>query len=110
MPPAARHLDRLRENGGRLVVIDPRLTPTGERADLFLQPVPGTDLALALGVLHLLDARAPSTRRTSRLGPPASTTYDAPRPRGGPSGSSGPPASRPTSCALSSRCSPALRG
>ncbi|HEY9393692.1 MAG TPA: molybdopterin-dependent oxidoreductase, partial [Nocardioides sp.] len=56
MPPAARHLDRLRENGGKVVVIDPRLTPTGERADLFLQPVPGTDLPLALGVLHLLDA------------------------------------------------------
>jgi assimilatory nitrate reductase catalytic subunit len=56
MPPAARHLDRLRERGGRVVVIDPRRTPTGERADLFLQPLPGTDLALALGVLHLLDA------------------------------------------------------
>lgn len=57
MPPAARHLDRLRERGGKVVVIDPRLTSTAERADLFLQPVPGTDLALALGVLHLLDAR-----------------------------------------------------
>ncbi|MFC5729171.1 MULTISPECIES: molybdopterin oxidoreductase family protein [Nocardioides] len=57
MPPAARYLDRLRERGGQLVVIDPRLTATGERADLFLQPVPGTDLALALGVLHLLDAQ-----------------------------------------------------
>ena len=56
MPPAARHLDRLRERGGRIVVIDPRRTPTAERADLFLQPVPGTDLPLALGVLHLLDA------------------------------------------------------
>ena len=57
MPPAARHLDRLRERGGKVVVIDPRRTSTAERADLFLQPVPGTDLALALGVLHLLDAR-----------------------------------------------------
>ncbi|MEZ0577687.1 molybdopterin oxidoreductase family protein [Nocardioides sp. MH1] len=56
MPPAARHLDRLRERGGKVVVIDPRRTPTAERADLFLQPVPGTDLALAQGVLHLLDA------------------------------------------------------
>jgi assimilatory nitrate reductase catalytic subunit len=56
MPPAARHLDRLRENGGRVVVVDPRRTPTAERADLFLQPVPGTDLPLALGLLHLLDA------------------------------------------------------
>ncbi|GAA4818137.1 molybdopterin oxidoreductase family protein [Nocardioides caeni] len=57
MPPAARHLDRLRERGGKVVVIDPRRTATAERADLFLQPVPGTDLALGLGVLHLIDAR-----------------------------------------------------
>ena len=56
MPPAARHLDRLRERGGHVVVIDPRQTPTANRADTFLQPVPGTDLALALGVLHLLVA------------------------------------------------------
>jgi len=56
MPPAARHLDRIRERGGKVVVIDPRFTVTAERADLFLQPVPGTDLALALGTLHLLDA------------------------------------------------------
>ncbi|WP_307816625.1 molybdopterin oxidoreductase family protein [Nocardioides limicola] len=56
MPPAARHLDRLRERGGKVVVIDPRFTSTAERADLFLQPVPGTDLPLALGLLHLVDA------------------------------------------------------
>lgn len=56
MPPAARHLDRLRERGGRVVVVDPRRTRTADRADLHLQPVPGTDLALALGVLHLLVA------------------------------------------------------
>ncbi len=56
MPPAARHLDRLRERGGHLVVIDPRRTTTAERADTFLQPVPGTDLALALGLLHLVVA------------------------------------------------------
>ena len=56
MPPAARHLDRCRENGGSIVVIDPRRTATADRADLVLQPVPGTDLALALGLLHLLIA------------------------------------------------------
>ena len=56
MPPAARHLDRLRERGGRLVVIDPRRTPTADRADVFVQPVPGADMVLALGLLHLIDA------------------------------------------------------
>jgi assimilatory nitrate reductase catalytic subunit len=56
MPPAARHLDALRARGGQVVVVDPRRTPTADRADLFLQPVPGADLALALGVLHLLVA------------------------------------------------------
>jgi len=55
-PPAARHLTRLRENGGHVVVIDPRRTATAERADTFVQPVPGTDLALALGLLHLVIA------------------------------------------------------
>ncbi|MGZ4582711.1 MAG: molybdopterin oxidoreductase family protein, partial [Nocardioidaceae bacterium] len=56
MPPAARHLDRLRERGGTVVVVDPRRTPTADRADLFVQPVPGTDLALALGLLHVVVA------------------------------------------------------
>ncbi|AEW99066.1 nitrate reductase (plasmid) [Streptantibioticus cattleyicolor NRRL 8057 = DSM 46488] len=56
MPPALRYFRELRENGGRLVVVDPRRTRTAEQADLHLRPVPGTDLALALGMLHLLIA------------------------------------------------------
>jgi assimilatory nitrate reductase catalytic subunit len=55
-PPAARHLTRVRENGGHVVVIDPRRTATADKADTFVQPVPGTDLALALGLLHLVIA------------------------------------------------------
>src|SRR5580765_1172580 len=51
MPPLMGHL-----TGAKLVVIDPRRTPTAERAiasgGLHLQSVPGTDLALALGMLH----------------------------------------------------------
>ncbi|HKH52001.1 MAG TPA: molybdopterin-dependent oxidoreductase, partial [Mycobacterium sp.] len=35
-------------------VVDPRRTTTAEKADLFLQIKPGTDLALLNGVLHLL--------------------------------------------------------
>ncbi|KRF19109.1 nitrite reductase [Nocardioides sp. Soil797] len=52
MPPAARHLAALRARGGQVVVIDPRRTPTADQADVFVQPVPGTDLALAQAVLH----------------------------------------------------------
>jgi assimilatory nitrate reductase catalytic subunit len=51
MPPLMGHL-----TGARLVVVDPRRTPTAERAlqsgGLHLQPVPGTDLVLALGMMH----------------------------------------------------------
>ncbi|MFE4795216.1 molybdopterin oxidoreductase family protein [Streptomyces sp. NPDC056708] len=53
MPPALRYFRELRSNGGTLIVVDPRRTRTAEQADLHLQPVPGTDLALALGLLHL---------------------------------------------------------
>ncbi|MEV7679893.1 molybdopterin oxidoreductase family protein [Streptomyces sp. NPDC088341] len=56
MPPALRYFRELRENGGRLIVVDPRRTRTAELADLHLQPPPGTDLALALGLLHLVVA------------------------------------------------------
>lgn len=48
-----RMADRLKA-GARLIVVDPRRTATAERADLFLQIAPGTDLALLNGLLHLL--------------------------------------------------------
>src|SRR3954462_9775158 len=40
--------------GAKLIVVDPRRTTTAERADLFLQIKPGTDLALLNGLLYLL--------------------------------------------------------
>ncbi|MCP2255269.1 assimilatory nitrate reductase catalytic subunit [Prauserella aidingensis] len=51
MPPFLQHLQGAAAKGG-LVVVDPRRTPTAEQADVHLAPAPGTDLALALGVLH----------------------------------------------------------
>ncbi len=48
-----RLLDR-QKLGAKIIVVDPRRTPTAETADLFLQIKPGTDLALLNGLLHLL--------------------------------------------------------
>ena len=47
-------LERALRAGGRLVVIDPRRTETAERAELLIQPRPGSDGAIALAVAHLL--------------------------------------------------------
>lgn len=49
-----RVLDQCRRTGAKLIVVDPRRTTTAEKADLFLQVRPGTDLALLNGLLHLL--------------------------------------------------------
>jgi sulfite reductase (NADPH) flavoprotein alpha-component len=48
-----RMMDRVKA-GARLIVVDPRRTATADKADLFLQIKPGTDLALLNGLLHLL--------------------------------------------------------
>ncbi|WP_199749168.1 molybdopterin oxidoreductase family protein [Amycolatopsis sp. WAC 01376] len=51
MPPFTQHL-----RGADLIVVDPRRTPTAELAGLHLAPAPGTDLALAQGILHAVVA------------------------------------------------------
>jgi len=47
-------LKRALDHGAKLIVIDPRKTAVASRADLWLQPRPGTDLALALGILRAI--------------------------------------------------------
>jgi len=47
-------VDRALDAGAKLVVIDPRRTQSAERAELLVQPRPGTDGALALAIAHLL--------------------------------------------------------
>jgi assimilatory nitrate reductase catalytic subunit len=54
MPPVMQYLDRHRQGDGALIVVDPRCTPTARTATLHLQPAPGTDIALANGLLHIL--------------------------------------------------------
>lgn len=48
-----RMMDRVKA-GAKLIVVDPRRTATAEKADLFLQIAPGTDLALLNGLLALI--------------------------------------------------------
>jgi anaerobic selenocysteine-containing dehydrogenase len=49
------HITRARkERGAKLVVIDVYRTPTADAADLFICVKPGTDAALACGVMHVL--------------------------------------------------------
>lgn len=61
LPPAMQFFEEGRARGAVHIVVDPRRTATARSADLHLQPVPGTDLALANGILnvaireHLID-------------------------------------------------------
>jgi assimilatory nitrate reductase catalytic subunit len=54
MPPIMQYLDAQRQRGGRLITVDPRLTLTAQSSTLHLQLIPGSDAALANGVLHIL--------------------------------------------------------
>ncbi|MEN8137487.1 MAG: molybdopterin-dependent oxidoreductase [Bacteroidota bacterium] len=47
-------IEKAQHNGAKLVVIDPRRTPSSERADLLIQPIPGTDAILALAVAKII--------------------------------------------------------
>ena len=53
-PITTQYLWQCRERGGRLIVVDPRMTPISRNADLYLPVRPGTDLALFLGMLHVI--------------------------------------------------------
>src|SRR5882672_11327843 len=55
-------IERAREAGARLVVVDPRATPLARRADLHLPLRPGTDLPVALAVISALLARGHADR------------------------------------------------
>lgn len=53
MPPVMHYFQAQKNRGGSLIVVDPRATPTTAAATLHLQITPGTDAALANGLLHL---------------------------------------------------------
>ena len=47
-------LEQARKNGAKVVVIDPFKSKTAASADWYIQPRPGTDTALALGLMHVI--------------------------------------------------------
>lgn len=48
------HIEKARQNGAQVVVIDPRRTLTADKADLLIRPRPGTDAALALAIARVI--------------------------------------------------------
>ena len=53
LPPIMQWFERQKEADGRLIVADPRRTATARASDLHLPLSPGSDLALANGLLYL---------------------------------------------------------
>ena len=52
--PVTRWVWRAKERGAKVIVADPRLTPTAWLADIFLQLWPGSDVALLNGLMHVV--------------------------------------------------------
>ena len=53
-PITTNYVWQARENGARIIVVDPRITPIARTCDLFLPVKPGRDIALFNGILHLM--------------------------------------------------------
>jgi assimilatory nitrate reductase catalytic subunit len=53
-PITTEYVWRCRDNGGKLIVIDPRMTPITRNADLYLPVRPGTDVILLMSLLHVI--------------------------------------------------------
>ncbi|WFD10617.1 molybdopterin-containing oxidoreductase family protein [Tepidibacter hydrothermalis] len=53
-PNMTQQINHARDNGAKLIVIDSRLSAIGRQADIFVQVKPGTDGALAWGVMREL--------------------------------------------------------
>jgi len=54
MPPLMQYFEAQQEHGGTLIVVDPRRTATAQWATRHLAIRPGSDAALANGLLHVL--------------------------------------------------------
>lgn len=53
-PPVVQRINKAVKKGAKLIVIDPRKTQIAKNADIHLQIRPGTDCALALGMINII--------------------------------------------------------
>src|SRR5262249_13394830 len=53
-PILTNYIWQARENGTRVIVVDPRITPLARTCDLFLPVKPGRHVALFNGILHFM--------------------------------------------------------
>lgn len=53
-PITTDYVWQARQHGGKVIIVDPRLTPIARTCDLFLPVKPGRDAALFNGILHLM--------------------------------------------------------
>ncbi|HUG42987.1 MAG TPA: molybdopterin oxidoreductase family protein [Acidobacteriota bacterium] len=53
-PITTEYVWQARENGAKIIVVDPRITPIARTCDLFLPVKPGRDVILFNGILHLM--------------------------------------------------------
>jgi len=53
-PITTNYVWQARENGAKVIVVDPRITPLARTCDLFLPIKPGRDVALFNGILQLM--------------------------------------------------------
>jgi anaerobic selenocysteine-containing dehydrogenase len=53
-PAAAARISQAKARGAQVIVVDPRRSGVGDKADLWLKVRPGGDVALALSMIHVL--------------------------------------------------------
>jgi anaerobic selenocysteine-containing dehydrogenase len=53
-PHGWRFIEQAKQRGARIITIDPQQSATALQSDWHLQPLPGTDAALALGMMHVI--------------------------------------------------------
>ena len=53
-PIVSRWVLDAKRGGARIIVADPRFTPTAWSADIFLQLIPGSDITLVNAMMHVI--------------------------------------------------------